>query len=110
VILLASIVLAILVVPSPWQAVVIAAGALWEAGESFFWIRWSQRRRARVGAEALRGATAKVVDRLAPQGSVQVQGELWSARSSSGEPVDVGESVRILALERLTLVVEPIAD
>jgi membrane-bound ClpP family serine protease len=107
-ILLGAILLAVLVVPSPWQALVIAAGGLWEVAEAFFWIRWSQRRRARVGAETLIGMTAQVVSRLGPEGHVRVSGELWTARSSGAEPVEAGASVRILALEGLTLVVEPI--
>jgi len=109
-ILLAAIVLAILVVPSPWEAPVIAAAGVWEAAEAVLWIRWSQRRRARVGAEALQGATARVVERLSPAGRVQVQGELWSARSTSAEPIEAGAAVRILALEDLTLVVERLPD
>src|SRR5437016_5949067 len=84
----------------------ISAAGVWEAEEAVLWIRWSQRRRARVGAEALQGATAKVVERLSPAGRVQVRGELWSARSTSAEPIEAGAAVRILALEDLTLVVE----
>jgi membrane-bound ClpP family serine protease len=106
-ILVCAIVLAILVVPSPWEAPVIAAGGLWEAAEAVFWIRWSQRRRARVGVEALIGESARVVERLAPEGRVRVAGELWTARSLSAEPVDAGAVVRILGVEALTLLVEP---
>ena len=106
-VLLGAILLAIFVVPSPWEAPVIAAGGLWEVAEAVFWIRWSQRRRARVGAETLIGATAKVVERLDPEGRVQVNGELWTARSTEAEPVESGAAVRILALEGLTLIVEP---
>jgi len=47
---------------------------------------------------------------LAPQGHVQVNGELWRARTTGAEPVEAGEEVRILALEGLTLVVEPVSD
>src|SRR5438552_5646464 len=108
--LLAAIVLAITVVPSPWQAPVIAAGGIWEAAEAYFWIRWSQRRRARVGAEALLGATAQVVSRLDPRGQVRINGELWAARSSGAETVEPGQPVRILGLDGLTLLVEPSED
>src|SRR5919198_1538175 len=106
-ILLGAILLAILVVPSPWEAPVIAAGGLWEAAEALFWIRWSQRRRARVGAEALIGASAEVVERLDPEGRVRVAGELWAARAVHEGRVEQGAAVRILRLEGLTLVVEP---
>ena len=101
-VLLAAILLAILVVPSPWEVPVIAAGGAWEAAEAFFWIRWSQRRRVRVGAETLIGQTAHVVSPT----QVQVKGELWRARSTGADPLREGESVRILALEDLTLLVE----
>jgi membrane-bound ClpP family serine protease len=104
-ILLAAIALAILVVPSPWRAPVIAAGGLWEALEAYLWIRWSQRRRARVGVEALIGATARATSRLDPEGHVRVNGELWRARVVSGA-VEAGADVRVLRLEGLTLVVE----
>jgi membrane-bound serine protease (ClpP class) len=108
-ILLAAIVLAVTIVPSPWQVPVIAAGGLWEASEAVFWFRWSRRRRARVGAEALVGATAEVVERLDPEGRVRVAGELWSARTTTAEPVEPGTAVTILALEGLVLDVEPIS-
>ena len=108
--LLVAILLAIFVLPSEWDALVIAVGALWEVAEAFLWIRWTQRRRARVGAETLMGQTAKVVTRLAPTGQVQVKGELWKARSIAAEPVGPGAGVRILALEGLTLLVEPVQE
>jgi membrane-bound ClpP family serine protease len=110
VVLVAAILLAVLVVPSPWALPVIAAGAIWEAGESLLWIRWSQRRRAQVGAETLVGATVSVVSPLAPEGQVQVKGELWRARTTGAETVDAGGEVRVLALEGLTLVVEPVSE
>ena len=107
-VLIGTILLAIFVLPSPWQVPAIAAGGLWEAAETILWIRWSQRRRARVGAEALVGVTAKVVSRLDPDGRVQVAGELWAARTTGAEAVEPGADVRILTLEGLTLVVEPV--
>jgi membrane-bound ClpP family serine protease len=110
VVLLGTILLAILVVPSPWDVPVVAAGGLWEAAETVFWIRWSQRRRARVGAETLPGTAARVVERLDPMGRVQVHGERWSARTTSAEPVEAGAEVRVLALEGLVLVVEPVVS
>jgi len=104
--LLAAILLAIFVVPSPWGVAVIAVGVLWEAGESLFWIRWSQRRRAQVGAETLVGTTVRVVAPLAPEGKVQVKGELWRARCE-GE-AEVGEEVRVTAVEGLRLRVQQV--
>ena len=101
--LLIGIVLAILVLHGPWAVAAVALGGAAELAESLAWIRWSQRRRARVGAETLVGQIAKV----AAPGLVQVKGELWRARSTAAEPLAEGTTARILALEGLTLVVEP---
>jgi membrane-bound serine protease (ClpP class) len=103
---LGAALLAIFVLGPPWNLAVVIAGGLAELSESYFWIRWSQRRRAKVGAEALIGQTAKVVSPL----HVQVKGELWRVRSTAAEPLAEGQTVRILSLEDLTLVVEPVAE
>ena len=107
IVLLGTIVLAILVVPSPWQVPVIGAGAAWKVAEVYFFVRWSQRRRNRVGTDTLLGARAQVSARLDPAGQVRVEGELWAARSTSAKPVPTGSTVRILSVEGLTLTVEP---
>jgi membrane-bound serine protease (ClpP class) len=51
------------------------------------------------------GRLAEVVAPCHPTGQVRVQGELWEARCAEG--ADVGQSVRIEALDGLTLVVTP---
>ncbi len=105
--LVGAVLLAVFVLPGAWDVPVVAAGAALEATEGILWYRWSRRRRAAVGAEALIGELAEVVDRLTPEGRVRFKGELWNARTVSPEPIDPGRRVRILALEGLTLVVEP---
>jgi membrane-bound serine protease (ClpP class) len=102
--LFTAVLLAIFVLPSPWGAVAIVGGTLVEVGEAWAWIRWSQRRRAHVGVEALVGETARVVSACAPLGQVRIRGELWRARCDAG--ADEGESVRVTAIDDLTLVVE----
>src|SRR5947209_20541549 len=101
--LLIGLLLAIFVLDGSWAVAAVAAGATAEVAESIFWIRWSQRRRAKVGAETLIGQTAKLVS----PDMVQIKGELWRARSTGAEPLEEGATVRIVALEDLTLVVEP---
>jgi membrane protein implicated in regulation of membrane protease activity len=54
-----------------------------------------------AGAEALVGKTARVVAPCRPDGRVRVEGELWRARCEAG--ADVGESVRVVSVEELTL-------
>ncbi|HEV8251163.1 MAG TPA: NfeD family protein [Gaiellaceae bacterium] len=104
-ILVGSILLVVLgVVPAtPWGLPLIAAAAAVEVGESLFWIWFSKRRRAAVGAEALIGRTARVVRACRPLGYVRLDGELWEARCAEG--ADRGADVRVTALDGLTLIV-----
>jgi membrane-bound serine protease (ClpP class) len=104
VIFLLALLLAIFVLDSPWSAIVVGAGAVWEIVQLTGAIWWSQRRRAQTGAEALAGAEARVVSRCDPFGKVAVRGEIWNARCEGG--AEVGEPVRVRGLQGLTLVVE----
>ena len=99
--LLGGILLAIFVLPWPWGIVVVVCGGLLDVLESVVLFRWSRRRRAVTGAEALVGQTGIV----AQDGHVRVAGELWAARSS--EPLREGDLVGIEAVDGLTLVVTP---
>ncbi len=58
--LLGAILLAIFVLPSPWGIVAVVAGGLLDVSESLLLLRWSRRRRAVTGVEALVGRTAVV--------------------------------------------------
>jgi len=80
-----------------------------ELGEIPFWIRFSRRRRAQAGAEALVGAEGVGVSDCRPVGQVRVRGELWSARCSDG--VSAGEPIVVEAVAGLTLEVrrKPVA-
>ena len=53
------------------------------------------------------GQTAEVVEPCRPVGQVRVHGELWEARCAAGAAV--GDTVRITALEGLTLTVAPVS-
>jgi membrane-bound serine protease (ClpP class) len=101
----AAVILALFVIPKPWGLVLVAVAAVVEVGESFFWIHLSRRRRILMGAETLIGAPAKVESACRPVGRVRVRGELWQARCEPG--AEVGQDVRIVAREGLTLLVEP---
>jgi membrane protein implicated in regulation of membrane protease activity len=104
--LLIAIVLAILVLPTPWNVLVLALGLIAEAGEVTFGIWYSRRRRATTGTESMVGETAKVVEACRPEGRVSYKGERWEAVCAEG--ADIGERVRIKAVDGLTLVVERI--
>ena len=96
--LLVAIVLAVFVLPAPWGVVAVAAAVVVEVGEVVL-------RRAQVGAEALVGEEGVALAPLDPEGQVRVVGEIWRARSSA--PVAAGGCVRVTAVERLTLLVQP---
>jgi membrane-bound serine protease (ClpP class) len=65
-------------------------------------------RRAKVatGSEGMIGEIGAAVTDLAPGGKVFVHGEYWDAVSS--RPVAAGAGVRVTAMERLRLTVEPL--
>jgi membrane protein implicated in regulation of membrane protease activity len=98
--LLGAILLAIFVVPWPWGLVLVIAGGTIDVVESLAMLRWSRRRRAVTGAEALIGQRAIV----ATPTQVRIAGELWEARSS--HVLVRGEEVVVRGVEELTLLVD----
>jgi membrane protein implicated in regulation of membrane protease activity len=96
--LVVGILLALFVLPTPWDYVAVGAGGVVELGEAALWWRWSHRRRSVVGPEALVGMVGEVT----ADGFVRVNGELWRARGAGP-----GERVRVRSVDGLTLDVEP---
>lgn len=103
--LLALAIVGLFFLPSPWGVVCLALAAMVEVGEVYLWIRFLSRYRVTTGAEGLIGQRAEVIEACAPRGRVRVRGEIWNARCK--QPTAGGESVRVAAVEGLTLVVEP---
>lgn len=103
--LILTLVLALVFLSWPLNALAVALAATWEVSSTVFWVRYSRRGRARVGVETLLGATASVITPLAPDGQVRVNGEIWQAHS--GRHVPAGATVTITAVDGLTLEVEP---
>ncbi|MGZ4359438.1 MAG: NfeD family protein [Gaiellaceae bacterium] len=101
--LIGAILLAFFVLPAPWDAVVVATGAVLEVTETSIGIWYTRRRRALAGAEAMIGSEARVVDRCDPRGRVSYKGELWDAVCE--QAAERGEQVRIQSIEGLTLLV-----
>lgn len=106
--LVVGLLLAVFVLDEPWSWVAVTLGAGWEIAEAVLLVRWSQKRRAAVGTEALVGRVALVAADCLPDGQVRVAGELWQARCDAG--ARVGENVVVRTVEGLTLVVEPVVD
>jgi membrane-bound serine protease (ClpP class) len=97
----------LLVLPSPWSLVAfIVLTVLW-IGELFAWNATVKKRRRVVGAQTLIGREAVVSTACRPVGQVRLDGEIWAARCDEG--ADVGDRVRIVGREQLTLSVERVA-
>lgn len=69
----------------------------------------AHRRRPATGKEALIGAIAIARQALEPEGFVFLEGERWRARSVAG-PVPAGHPVRVVGIEGLLLLVEPVTE
>ncbi len=95
--------LALLFLPWPWNLLAILGGLAIETVELGWGLSLARRWKPKTGAEAMIGASAKVVKACRPVGEVRVLGELWQARCDEG--ADPGETVRIDRIEGLTLVV-----
>ena len=70
----------------------------------------AQRRPVAVGRETLVGKTGAVRKPLRPAGIVHLQGEEWSAVSSTGAEIPAGTIVRVVRVDGLSLRVEPVTD
>jgi membrane protein implicated in regulation of membrane protease activity len=95
----------LLVLPGPWNWIAAGICVIGFGGEVAFWNRRVKGRKAATGVQTLVGSTATVTRSCRPRGQVRVAGELWEARCETG--ADPGDKVRVLAVEGLTLVVEP---
>lgn len=109
---LIALLLALLLLPSPWGWIAVVAAAVIDLVETGVFVWWSRRRRQAtrpaVGLEDLVGRTGVAVSSIVPDGQVRVQGEIWSARS--GMPLDRGDHVVVRAVDGLVLDVEPASE
>jgi len=95
---------ALFLLPYPWNEVAFAAAVGWEIATILFLLWYSQRGRAQVGSETLIGRSALVISACFPTGQVRLGGETWIARCEAG--ATVGQEVRVRAVNGLTLTVE----
>jgi membrane-bound serine protease (ClpP class) len=94
-------------VATPLLIVTTATTAAFGAMIAYAAVRSRRIGNASATVAAPVGAVGVVGSRVAPVGSVYVGKEHWSARTSSGVPIDRGTRVRVLGLDGLTLIVEP---
>jgi membrane-bound serine protease (ClpP class) len=67
----------------------------------------ARRNKVETGSEGMIGETGAAVTELAPEGKILVHGEYWDAVSP--RPVAIGGRVRVTAIDKLKLTVEPLA-
>jgi membrane-bound serine protease (ClpP class) len=68
----------------------------------------ARRGKVETGSEGMIGQTGSAVTELAPEGKVFVHGEYWDAVSL--HPAAAGARIRVTAIDRLKLTVEPVPD
>ena len=56
-------------------------------------------------AKAPLGKSGRVVDRIDPQGTIRVDGEIWTAESATGEPIEEGASIVVVDVDGLIVTV-----
>lgn len=86
----------------------LSTGALVLLG-TYYALR-AQRRRVSVGREELAGQRGEVRQALAPHGLVFLEGELWSAIATDGQPIPEGAAVEVERVEGLKLFVKKISS
>lgn len=60
-----------------------------------------------VGRESMVGELGRAVAAVDPEGTVEVRGAPWRARTNRATPIAAGESVRVVGIDGLLLEVEP---
>ena len=68
----------------------------------------ARRAKVETGSEGMIGQTGTAITELTPAGKVLVHGEYWDAVSL--KPAAVGASIRVTAIDKLKLTVEPVPD
>jgi len=61
-----------------------------------------------IGREWMIGEVGEVVEAVDPDGVVSVGDARWRARTNRATPVTTGEPVRVVAIDGVTLEVEPL--
>ena len=60
-----------------------------------------------IGRERLIGEMGRAVTDIAPDGALQIGAARWKARTNRATPVKAGENARVIAIDGVTLEVEP---
>jgi membrane-bound serine protease (ClpP class) len=66
----------------------------------------TRRIKAGAGRETMIGQEGVAREDIAPEGQIEINGEIWMARAR-GETIDAGNRVKVLEVDGLVLLVEP---
>jgi membrane-bound serine protease (ClpP class) len=69
----------------------------------------AQRGKPSTGIEGMIGEIGQSISELNPDGTVRMHGEIWQATSLAGT-IQPGQPVKVIAIQNLTLQVEPIKE
>ena len=89
-----------LIVPLGVVLILCLAGTVW------LWRRYSRSPSHSTGTDLFPGGVATVRSAEGTTGQVFIEGSWWTVRSAT--PLTTGQDVRITAVDRLELVVEPL--
>jgi len=101
-----TLILAVLFLPWPWNLAAITCAAAVESVLAIGGVRYARRDLSTVGVQTMLGGEAEAISPLNPGGQVKVDGVIWQARAGDGETIGAGETVRVRAIDGLTLEVE----
>lgn len=96
-----------------WLQILVAIGV----SVIGFGLFWKFRSKLRIKPEAIEptnadriigqeGLVIQTVDPQVATGQIRVLGQIWSAKSASGQRIDEGQTIRVLRLEGVKAVVE----
>jgi membrane-bound serine protease (ClpP class) len=84
---------------------ILCGGFIWFATER---VLMAQKARPSIDPDALVGKVGEARTKIEAEGSAQVGGELWSARSE--KPIEAGSPIRVIQREGFVLIVEKIQN
>ncbi|MGH9181616.1 MAG: NfeD family protein, partial [Acidimicrobiales bacterium] len=94
--------------PSPLVLVAVVGGVALMMVAGMPAVVRSRFSTATIGREAMVGEEGSAVADVDPEGTVEVRGAQWRARTNRATPVAAGEPVRVVTIDGLLLEVEPI--
>ncbi len=61
-----------------------------------------------IGRDWMIGSTGTALERLNPEGTIEINDAQWRARTNRATPIQRGDEIRVIAIDGVTLEVEPL--